>query len=69
MLENKISPSYLKMNLQGEVGGDGHKKQISNDKMSELQKRVTITALRTYFLKKPPTSARVSYAYANPLHR
>lgn len=57
------------MNLQGEVGGDGHKKQIRDGKMSELQKRVMITALRTYFLKKASyICTSVSYTYANLLH-
>lgn len=67
MLENGIIPSHLKICFWEEVGDD-HKRQI-NDKMSQLQKRLRITALRTYILKKASRiCTSVSYTYANQFH-
>lgn len=68
MLKNKIIPSHLKICFWEEVGDD-HKKQINDDKMSQLQKWLRITAARTYILKKAShICTSVSYTYANQLH-
>lgn len=68
MLENKIIPTHLKISIWEETGDD-YKRQINDDKMSQFQKWLRLTALRSYILKKAfHICTSVSYTYANQFH-